>query len=167
MERKDKENYYLDIAETVLIRSTCRRRRYGAIIVLNDEIIATGYNGAPRGRKNCLDRGVCMRDELGIPSGERYELCRSVHAEANAIISAARRDMIGATLYLAGRDAQNDELLSDTNSCSMCKRLIINAGIVKTVCRIGPDTNLNINTRDWVFNDDSIMDISELNKAKK
>ena len=167
MERKDKENYYLDIAETVLIRSTCRRRRYGAIIVLNDEIIATGYNGAPRGRKNCLDRGVCMRDELNIPSGERYELCRSVHAEANAIISAARRDMIGATLYLAGRDAQNGELLSDTNSCSMCKRLIINAGIVKTVCRVGPDMNLNINTRDWVFNDDSIMDITELNKAKK
>ncbi|MCL2684584.1 MAG: cytidine deaminase, partial [Synergistaceae bacterium] len=78
MERKDKENYYLDIAEAVMNRSTCRRRKYGAIIVLNDEIISTGYNGAPRGRQNCIDRGVCMRDELGIPSGERYELCRSV-----------------------------------------------------------------------------------------
>ena len=162
MERKDKDNYYLDIAETVLIRSTCRRRIYGAIIVLNDEIIATGYNGAPRGRKNCLDRGVCMRDELKIPSGERYELCRSVHAEANAIISAARRDMIGATLYLSGKDANTGELLGDTVPCSMCKRLIINAGIVKTVCRTELDKYTTINTRDWVFNDDSIVDISQI-----
>ena len=160
MERKDKNNYYLDIAGTVLIRSTCRRRKYGAIIVLNDEIIATGYNGAPRGRKNCLDRGVCMREELGIPSGERYELCRSVHAEANAIISAARRDMIGSTLYLAGNDAKTGEALDETVPCSMCRRLIINAGIVRTICRVADDKYLTINTRDWVFNDDSIQDIS-------
>ena len=155
-ERKDKDNYYLDIAETVLQRSTCGRRKYGAIIVLNDEIIATGYNGAPRGRQNCLDRGKCLREELGIPSFERYELCRSVHAEANAIISAARRDMIGATLYLSGRDAKNGELLADTLPCSMCRRMIINAGIVKTVCRVGVDEYVTINTRDWVFNDDSL-----------
>ena len=161
MERKDKDNYYLDIAETVLIRSTCRRRRYGAIVVLNDEIIATGYNGAPRGRTNCLDRGVCMRDELGIPSGERYELCRSVHAEANAIISAARRDMIGATLYLSGLDAKTGELLDDTIPCSMCRRLIINSGIEKTVCRLSSDKFVVIHTRDWVFNDDSILDGSQ------
>jgi len=160
MERKDKDNYYLDISEAVLQRSTCRRRRYGATIVLNDEIIATGYNGAPRGRKNCLDRRVCMRDELGIPSGERYELCRSVHAEANAIISAARRDMIGATLYLTGRDAKTGKLLDDTVPCSMCRRQIINSGIVKTVCRVDADNYLVVNTRDWVFNDDSILDIS-------
>jgi len=158
--RKDKDNYYLDIAETVMMRSTCRRRRYGAIIVLNDEIIATGYNGAPRGRQNCLDRGRCMRDELGIPSGERYELCRSVHAEANAIISAARRDMINSTLYLSGRDAKTGELLVDTLPCSMCRRLIINSGVVKTVCRVGEDKYVVINTRDWVFNDDSIGDLS-------
>jgi len=156
MERKDKENYYLDIAEAVLQRSTCRRRKYGAIIVRNDEIIATGYNGAPRGRKNCLDRGVCPRDEMGIPRHERYELCRSVHAEANAIISAARRDMIGATLYLSGRDAKTGELLDDTIPCSMCRRLIINAGIEKTVCRTESDKFIETNTRDWVFNDDSI-----------
>jgi len=171
MERKDKDNYYLDIAETVLIRSTCRRRRYGAIIVLNDEIIATGYNGAPRGRKNCLDRGVCMREELNIPSGERYELCRSVHAEANAIISAARRDMIGATLYLSGRDAKTDELLDDTLPCGMCKRFIINAGIVKTICRNDSEKYTVINTRDWVFNDDSVVDNAQIapisNKTKK
>ena len=162
MERKDKENYYLDIAETVLHRSTCRRRKYGAIIVLNDEIIATGYNGAPRGRKNCLDREVCMRDELGIPSGERYELCRSVHAEANAIISAARRDMIGSTLYLTGIDAATGELLEDTNSCSMCRRLIINSGIEKTVCRVKGDKYTVTHIRDWVFNDDSILDSSQI-----
>jgi len=166
MERKDKDNYYLDIADTVLIRSTCRRRRYGAILVLNDEIIATGYNGAPRGRKNCLDRGVCMRDDLGIPSGERYELCRSVHAEANAIISAARRDMIGSTLYLSGRDVKTNELLADTTSCSMCRRFIINAGIMKTVCRVSEDKYIVINTRDWVFDDDSIVDASQINLGK-
>ena len=160
MNRKDKENYYLDIAETVMLRSTCSRRRYGAIIVLNDEIIATGYNGAPRGRKNCLDRASCMRDELEIPQGERYELCRSVHAEANAIISAARRDMMGATLYLSGRDAKTGELLDDTMPCSMCRRLIINSGIEKTVCRVGDGKLVIIHTRDWVFNDDSILDSS-------
>jgi len=161
MNRKDKENYYLDIAETVALRSTCRRRRYGAIIVLNDEIIATGYNGAPRGRKNCLDRNACMRDDLGIPSGERYELCRSVHAEANAIISAARRDMIGSALYMTGIDAKTGELLEDTNSCSMCRRLIINSGIEKTVCRsIGGKVSV-VHIRDWVFNDDSILDDSK------
>ena len=101
--RTSKQNYYLDIADAVLERSTCLRRKYGAIIVRNDEIISTGYNGAPRGRRNCSDIGTCTRETLRIPSGERYELCRSVHAEANAIISAARQDMIGASLYLVGR----------------------------------------------------------------
>jgi len=157
MVRRDKENYYLDIAEAVLQRSTCLRRKYGAAIVRNDEIIATGYNGTPRGRRNCLDHGVCTRDELGIPSGERYELCRSVHAESNAIISAARRDMLGATLYLSGRDAKTGELLSDTMPCNMCRRLIINAGLDKTVCRTDAENFIVINTRDWVFNDDSII----------
>ena len=156
MARRDKENYYLDIAETVLERSTCGRRMYGAIIVLNDEIVATGYNGAPRGRKNCDETGGCIRDKLNIPSGERYELCRSVHAEANAIISAARRDMIGAVLYLSGRNAKTGELLSDTMSCSMCKRLIINAGITKVVCRTGENEYITVPVRDWIFDDDSL-----------
>ena len=106
MERISKENYYLDIAETVLERATCLRRVYGAIIVKNDEIISTGYNGAPRGRKNCVDMGFCTREAMQVPRGQRYELCRSVHAEANAIISASRRDMVGSTLYLVGRDGQ-------------------------------------------------------------
>ncbi len=102
MERISKENYYLDIAETVLERATCLRRVYGAIIVKNDEIISTGYNGAPRGRQNCVDIGFCTREAMQVPRGQRYELCRSVHAEANAIISASRRDMVGSTLYLVG-----------------------------------------------------------------
>ena len=111
MERRDKHNYYLDIATTVLERGTCLRRNYGSIIVKNDEIISTGYTGAPRGRKNCMDLGYCRREMLNVPRGERYELCRSVHSEANAIISASRRDMIGATLYLAGRDCKTGELV--------------------------------------------------------
>jgi dCMP deaminase len=156
VDRTDKENYYLDIADTVSKRSTCLRRKYGAIIVLNDEIISTGYNGAPRGRVNCSDLGRCTRDELNIPSGERYELCRSVHAEANAIISASRRDCIGATMYLSGRSAKTDELLTDTMPCSMCRRLIINSGISTIVCRTGEDTYQRLPVRDWVFNDDSL-----------
>ena len=133
--RVDKVNYYLNIADAVLERSTCLRRHYGAIIVRNDEIVSTGYNGAPRGRKNCVDLGRCTREELQVPSGQRYELCRSVHAEANAIISAARSDTLGATLYLSGRDAKTGQLLGDTTSCSMCRRLIINAGIETVVIR--------------------------------
>jgi dCMP deaminase len=156
MKRTEKENYYLDIAETVLERSTCLRRKYGAIIVLNDEIIATGYNGAPRGRKNCDDLNYCTRESLKIPSGERYELCRSVHAEANAIISAARRDVLGSTLYLVGREASTGAYIEGTTPCTMCRRLIINAGITKVICRSQNDAFSVTNVRDWVFNDDSL-----------
>ena len=123
MNRISKENYYLDIAETVLERATCLRRIYGAIIVKNDEIISTGYNGAPRGRANCVDMGYCSREAMKVPRGERYELCRSVHAEANAIISASRRDMAGGTIYLVGRNAATGELLNDATSCLMCRRI--------------------------------------------
>lgn len=155
--RRDKENYYLDIADTVLQRSTCLRRKYGAIIVRNDEIISTGYNGAPRGRQNCSDMNFCMREKLNIPSGERYELCRSVHAEANAIISASRRDMLGATLYLVGRDAKTNELLSNTTSCSMCKRQVINAGIDHIVIRNTETEYTVVPISEWIKNDDSIF----------
>ena len=155
--RTGKQNYYLDIADSVLERSTCLRRKYGAIIVRNDEIISTGYNGAPRGRRNCSDLGTCAREVLKIPSGERYELCRSVHAEANAIISASRRDMIGATIYLVGRNAQTGELLNDAMSCSMCKRQIINSGIEKVVIRISETEYRTIPVSDWIENDDSLF----------
>ena len=158
--RTSKEEYYLNIADAVLNRSTCLRRKYGAIIVRNDEIISTGYNGAPRGRVNCTELGRCTRGELGIPSGQRYELCRSVHAEANAIISAARRDMLGGTLYLVGRDAKTQELLADTMPCSMCRRHIINAGITQVVVRTGEGAYNVIHVRDWVANDESLPALS-------
>ena len=156
MGRISKENYYLDIAETVIGRATCLRRCYGAIIVKNDEIISTGYNGAPRGRCNCVDLGRCTREVMKIPRGERYELCRSVHAEANAIISAARRDMVGGTLYLAGKDAATGQLLHDTSSCSMCRRLIINAGISKVIARTGPGEYTVTDVENWISEDDTL-----------
>ena len=157
MKRIDKENYYLDIAETVLERSTCMRRCYGAIIVQHDEIVSTGYNGAPRGRKNCMDLGFCTRDAMNIPSGERYELCRSVHAEANAIISAARSEGLGATLYMACQDPKTGQLIPDSTSCSMCRRLIINAGIKRVVIRDAPTDYRVVDVeRDWVAQDDSL-----------
>ncbi len=157
MPRRDKENYYLDIAETVLERSTCLRRQFGAIIVNNDEIVSTGYNGAPRARKNCIDLGHCIREAMNIPRGERYEMCRSVHAEANAIISAARKDMLGATLYMACRDARTGELTPHTSSCSMCKRQIINAGIARVVVRDTADEYTVIDVdRDWIQDDESL-----------
>ncbi len=158
MERRDKCNYYLDIAETVLERGTCLRRNYGAIIVKNDEIISSGYTGAPRGRKNCIDLGFCRRESLNIPRGQRYELCRSVHAEANAIISASRSAMIGGTLYLAGKDMKTGELVPNASSCAMCKRMIINAGIEMIVIRITKDEYKIVNVSEWISNDDSLGD---------
>ncbi len=156
MGRISKENYYLDIAETVLERATCLRRVYGAIIVKNDEIISTGYNGAPRGRKNCVDMGFCTREAMQVPRGQRYELCRSVHAEANAIISASRRDMVGSTLYLVGRDAQTGQLLGDATSCAMCRRQVINAGISKVVIRRTATEFEVVDVQDWVQQEDDV-----------
>lgn len=156
MNRRDKHNYYLDIAETVLERGTCLRRNYGSIIVKNDEIISTGYTGAPRGRKNCCDLKNCVREKLNVPRGTQYELCRSVHSEANAIISASRRDMLGAVLYLVGKDAKTGELVENANSCTMCKRMIINAGILKVIIRDPEDKYRIIEVNEWVHNDDSL-----------
>ena len=158
MTRRDKENYYLDIAEAVASRGTCLRRNFGAIIVKNDQIVATGYTGAPRGRKNCSDLGYCLREKMNVPRGQRYELCRSVHAEANAIISAARSEMIGSTLYLVGKDAKTGALVPDANSCSMCKRQIINAGISRVIIRNTHDTFTTVFVvEDWVLNDASLQ----------
>lgn len=157
MARRDKINYYLDIAETVLERGTCLRRNFGAIIVANDQIISTGYVGAPRGRANCTDLGYCTREKLQIPRGQRYELCRSVHAEANAIIHADRADMIGATMYLAGRECATGEYIQNANSCAMCKRMIINAGIETVVIRQDKDHFRVISVQEeWVQNDESL-----------
>ncbi len=156
MERRDKTNYYLDLAEMVAQRCTCLRRHYGAVIVKNDEVISTGYVGAPRGRKNCTDIGECIRKKMGVPRGERYELCRSVHAEANAIISASRDKMIGSSMYLIGIEVDTGEYIKNANSCSMCKRLIINAGIKKVYIRDTKETYRMILVDDWVEDDESI-----------
>ncbi len=154
--RRDKTNYYLDIAETVMKRGTCLRRNYGAVIVNNDQIISTGYAGAPRGRKNCCDLGMCMREKLAIPRGERYEMCRSVHAEQNAIISASREEMIGSTLYLVGTSADTGEYIPGAEPCALCKRFIINAGIKTVVVRRTKDVFEVMPVSDWIDNDDSL-----------
>ncbi|MBP1737402.1 MAG: cytidine deaminase [Oscillospiraceae bacterium] len=156
MARIDQTNYYLDIASTVAGRSTCLRRCYGAILVKHDEIIATGYNGAPRGRKNCVDLSYCTREAMQIPSGERYELCRSVHAEANCVISAARREALDSTLYLACLHPRDASLIPDSSPCSMCRRLIINAGVRKVVVRDTKTQYRVFQVQDWVDGDDSL-----------
>ena len=156
MERISKENYYLDIAQTVAERSTCLRKKYGAIIVKNDTIVSTGYVGAPRGRKNCSDLCRCMRDEMNIPRGERYEMCRSVHAEMNAIINASREQMLDGIMYLAGVDAKTGELVKNACCCMMCKRLVLNAGITKVIVRETKDEFTVYETADWIENDDSL-----------
>ncbi len=157
--RRDKTNYYLDLAETVSQRCTCLRRHYGAVIVKDDEVISTGYVGAPRGRQNCSDLGYCLRKKMGVPRGERYELCRSVHAEANAIISASRRDMLGATLYLVGKEVDTGEYIENAVCCSMCKRMVINAGIAKVVVRDDLDNYRVIDVNTWIENDESLQGV--------
>ena len=156
LERISKENYYLDIAQTVSERSTCLRRRFGAVIVKNDSIISTGYNGAPRGRANCNELGSCYRDTLGIPRGERYELCRSVHAEANAIIAASREHMLGSTLYMCCTDPKDASVIGGVCSCMMCKRQVINAGIKEVIIREDSENFTVYSVEDWIENDDSL-----------
>lgn len=157
--RKDKINYYLDIAEVISERSTCLRRNWGAIIVKNDEIIATGYNGAPRGRKNCNELNYCIREKLAIPRGERYELCRACHAEENAIISAARKDTLNSTLYMCGINADNKEYVKNARPCAMCKRMIINAGIKNIYIRNTKDEYIMIDVEDFIKNDETLEGI--------
>lgn len=157
MDRRDKINYYLDIAEAVAERGTCMRRNYGAVIVNNDQIISTGYVGAPRGRANCCELGYCTREKLQVPRGERYELCRSVHAEANAIIHASRNDMLGATLYLVGKERKDGSYVENASPCSMCRRMIINAGITRVIVRDTHDIyHVFLVEEQWVAVDNSI-----------
>ena len=155
--RVEKINYYLDIAEVVLERGTCLRNNYGSVIVKNDEIISTGYTGAPRGRKNCLDLGTCRRKEHRTPSGAGYEFCRSVHSEQNAIISANRKDMINSTLYLVGINKRNGEYITDNEPCTLCKRMIINAGIERVIMRDSKTEYRIEEVKDWIKNDDTLI----------
>lgn len=156
MNRTDKHNYYLDIAEVAGKRSTCLRRKFGAIIVKNDEIISSGYNGAPRGRKNCIDLGTCARKELNVERGTRYEICRAVHAEANCIISAKRGEMLGATLYMVGVEAKSGKIAENVNSCAMCKRLLINAGLDRVIVRVSKNRYNIYTIEDFIENEEML-----------
>ena len=156
MERVSKNNYYLDIAQTVAERSTCLRRRFGAIIVKDDSIASTGFNGSPKGRANCSDLGYCYRDKLNIPRGTRYELCRSVHSEQNAIIAATREQMRGATLYMVCTSPEDGSVVPNTVCCMMCKKVIINAGIAKVIIRDDKENYRIIDVASWVEDDDSL-----------
>ena len=154
MERIDKVNYYLDIAEAVAERSTCLRKKYGSVIVNNDEIISTGYSGAPRGRKNCIDIGECTKKKY-LPDTHHggYDMCRAVHSEQNAIISAARKEMIGGTLYLCGYKGEH-VYEEGASPCLMCRKMIINSGIEKVIVRINKENYTEINVEDWIESDE-------------
>jgi dCMP deaminase len=126
------------------------RRQYGAVIVGDDQIVSTGYAGAPRGVANCVDLGRCLRQEMAVPPGQRYELCRSVHAEMNAVIHASRTQTLGATLYLAGVEVDSGLDTANPEPCLLCRRVIINAGIARVVlqpCGQGP---ISRDPKDWI-----------------
>ena len=154
-ERRDKTNYYLDIAEAVAGRATCLRKKYGSVIVNHDQIISTGYVGAPRGRKNCCDLGYCTKKKL-LPEERHggYDACRSVHSEQNAIINASRKDMLGSTLYLVGYRTEGHNYEEGAAPCLMCRKLIINAGIEKVIVRVDKNTYNTYVIDDWIKNDE-------------
>ncbi len=151
MNRPTKSQYYIDIARSVAMRSTCLRRRFGAVIVKNDQIISTGYNGAPRQTTNCIDLGYCYRQQLNIPSGQNYELCRAVHAEMNAVIHASRLDMVDSDLYLVGLEVDTGELVAEVMPCLLCKRVIINAGVSRVILPEQPKGFKYIDVDDWTL----------------
>ena len=142
------DEYFIGIAKAVSTRATCLRRKYGAVITKNNIIVSTGYNGAPAGMKDCLEVGKCTRKELQIPHGERYELCHSVHAEANAIIRAAVHELEGATIYVSGSDDCAEECLSEP--CMMCKRIILNSKIARVVYSDGNGKFHVLNPKRWL-----------------
>lgn len=146
--RPDWDEYFIGIAKAVSARATCLRRKYGAIITKDNIIVSTGYNGAPSGVKDCLEVGKCTRKELQIPHGERYELCHSVHAEANAIIRASLEELRNATMYIAGSDHKNSDCYAEP--CMMCKRMILNSGISKVVYSDGNKGFVVIDPKKWL-----------------
>lgn len=149
--RVSKDQYYLGIAEEVARRSTCFRRSIGAIIIKNDQIISTGYVGAPRKTKDSLEHGFCLRDKLNIPHGQRYELCRSVHAEQNAIINAARAgvSLLGGDMYIYGSVPGNSQPIN-AFPCFICKKMLINAGLDRVICSTSERKMKIFRIKDWV-----------------
>jgi dCMP deaminase len=142
------DEYFIGIAKAVAARATCLRRKYGAVITKDNIIVSTGYNGAPSGMKDCLEVGRCTRKELQIPHGERYELCHSVHAEANAIIRASVAELRGATIYISGSDEEDNECISEP--CMMCKRMILNAKVAKVVYSDGDGGYVIVDPGKWL-----------------
>jgi dCMP deaminase len=142
------DEYFINIAKAVSLRATCLRRKYGAVITKDHIIVSTGYNGAPSGMKDCVEAGKCTRKELQIPHGERYELCHSVHAEANAIIRASADELNGAAIYISGQDSNAGECHSEP--CMMCKRMILNAQILRVIYSDGNGKYHVINPKDWL-----------------
>ena len=146
--RPDWDEYFIGIAKAVSTRATCLRRKYGAVITKDNVIVSTGYNGAPSGMKDCLEVGKCTRKELQIPHGERYELCHSVHAEANAIIRASVDELRGSTIYVSGVDDGNKECYSEP--CMMCKRMMLNSKIASVVYSDGNNGFVVADPRKWL-----------------
>ena len=148
--RLSKDQYYLNIAKQVAQRSTCFRIKFGAVIVRDDQIIATGYTGAPRKTKDCFERGECLRNKLNIPHGQRYELCRSVHAEQNAIINSARAgvSLLNGDMFLYGEDNQGKTI--DALACFICKKMLINAGLDRIICSTKDGKYRIFKIKDWI-----------------
>ena len=150
LKRVSKDRYYLGIAKEVTERAVCFRRVSGAIIVLNDQIVATGYTGPPRKALDCFQRGYCLRDKLKVPSGQRYELCASVHAEQNAIINSARAgvSLLGGDIYIFGRTLEGKPI--DAFPCFICKKIVINAGLIRVICSTQDESVKIFHVEDWV-----------------
>jgi dCMP deaminase len=150
-QRPSKDEYYLNIAKEVASRATCFRNRTGAIIVRGDQIVSTGYVGAPRGAKDCFERGECLRDKLGIPHGKNYEICRSVHSEQNALLNAARAgvSVFGGDIYTYGENPK-DGSQRDSFPCFICKKMIINAGLNRVICSVSGGGVKIFKVEDWV-----------------
>jgi len=152
--RISKQEHYMNIARETSSRSACFRAHHGAVIVKNDQIISSGYNSAPRKTKDCYERNNCLRREMGIPSGERYELCRSVHSEQNAIINAARAgvSLLGGTMYLYSKVFHDDSTGKEVNSypCFICKKMIVNSGLEKIICHQEDGTLKEYKIKDWI-----------------
>lgn len=148
--RPTKEEYYLNIARSVALRSTCLRRNYGSVIVNHDRIVSTGYNGAPRNCVNCNDYGYCIRAKKNVAHNSDYSECIAVHSEQNAIIHATYSDMQGTTLYLAGIDRETGKSIVDIDCCPFCKRMIINAGIDTVVMMEGENSIRRVKVYDWI-----------------
>ncbi len=159
--RPTKDEYYLNIAREVSLKSTCFRRAIGAIIIRDDQIISTGYAGAPRKTKDSLEHGYCLRDKLNIPHGQRYELCRSVHAEQNAIINAARAgvSLLGGDMYLYGSIPGKNQSIN-AFPCFICKKMIINAGLKRVICSTEKGKMKIFLVSDWIrdWQENDILD---------